>query len=135
VLRIRVGASVLVLAGLGGCGFIGAGNASHSKPNGFILRGYVQASGGIASTGSACTAPGVTAGAQVRVSDPGGRQLAEGQLGAGVLDPAGHCNFPFELRAVPGGPRTYVVTVGGQPPRPFPATELREDKPAVITVP
>jgi hypothetical protein len=150
VLRIRVAAAVLSLAVLslavlslavlGGCGFIGAGSASHSKPDGFVLRGYVQVGSGVAGTGGACTvtgitATGITAGATVRVSDPAGKQLAEGQLGAGVLDSAGHCNFPFELRAVPGGPASYLVTVDGRPAQTFPAKDLREDKPAIITVP
>lgn len=123
---------------LEGCGFVGAGNASHTKPNGFILRGYVQVSGALAS-GSGCaapaTVPGLGSGTPVRVSDPAGKMLAEGKLGAGVLDSAGHCNFPFELRAVPGGPSDYVITVDGRPPATFPAKDLREDKPAVITVP
>jgi hypothetical protein len=127
--------AVLSLAMMGGCGFVGAGSASHSKPNGFILRGYVQVSGGVAGRGGGCTTTAITAGAPVRVSDPAGKQLAEGQLGAGVLDSAGHCNFPFELRAVPGGPASYVVAVDGQPAQTFPAKDLREDKPAIITVP
>ncbi len=130
---------LLVLAPLGGCGFVRAGNASHTKPNGFVLRGYVQVNGGVAAAGGGCTAPAsaadITAGTAVRVADPAGTQLAEGHLGAGVLDSAGHCNFPFELRAVPGGPASYVVTVDGRPPRSFPAKELRADQPAVISVP
>jgi hypothetical protein len=133
--------TALALGGCGlvGCGFIGAGQASHTKPNGFILRGYVQVSGAVAGTAGSCTAPpslpDLQPGALVRVSDPGGKALAEGQLGAGVLDSAGNCNFPFELRAVPGGPATYVLTVDGRPPVSFPAKDLREDKLAVITAP
>jgi hypothetical protein len=135
-MRAAVLLAVLVL---GGCGFVGAGSASHTKPNGFILRGYVQVAGGQPTGGSTCAAPAslpdIRLGAPVRVSDPGGRALAEGQLGAGVLDAAGHCNFPFEMRAVPGGPASYVVTVGSQRPATFPAKDLREDKPAVIALP
>ena len=44
------------------------------------------------------------------------------------------CNFPFEIRAVPGGVATYSIAVGTQQPHDFPAADLREDKPAVITL-
>jgi hypothetical protein len=89
----------------------------------------------IEPNGSRCEAPAaladVQSGAAVRVSDPAGKTLADGSLGPGVAD-AGSCNFPFEIRAVPGGPSTYVITVGARPPTEFPSKDLREDKPAVI---
>jgi hypothetical protein len=135
VRRLLWVATVLVL---GGCGFVAAGRVSHSKPNGFTLRGYVHVRGGLAVPGGGCTSPETRAdiqpGAAVRVSDPAGKALASGALGQGVLTDAGYCNFPFEIPAVPGGPGTYVITVGARPPSDFPAKDLREDKPAVIDV-
>jgi hypothetical protein len=141
VLRIRslVGAAGLAVGvSLAGCGFIGAGHVSHTKPDGFILHGYVRVAGSVAHGAGTCTSPAgaadVRPGAPVLVSDPAGKALANGTLSPGTLDPGGNCNFPFEIRAVPGGPGTYVITVGGRPPASFPATELRQNKPAVIEV-
>jgi hypothetical protein len=120
---------------LSGCGFIAAGRVSHSKPDGFLLRGYVHVRDGLPAPGNGCTSPvtlaDVQPGATVRVSDPTGKTLANGALGPGVAD-SGYCNFPFEVPAVPGGPSTYVITVGARPSSRFPAKELREDKPAII---
>jgi hypothetical protein len=133
---------LMVLATAGGCGFVNAGHASRTKPSGFVLRGYVSVAlpdGGAA--GAPCQAPGavtdVRPAAAVRVVDPAGHAIAAGQLGAGVVavDAASaRCNFPFEIRAVPGGRDRYLVEVDGRPPVGFPAEELRQDKPAVITI-
>jgi hypothetical protein len=125
---------------LAGCGFVGAGNVSHTKPDGFVLRGYVRVTTPVSGGGTGgCRAPvslaDIAPGAPVRVSDPGGKGLASGELGSGVSDPAGNCNFPFEIRAVPGGQTSYVIAVGQQVPVRFPARDLREDKPAVIVLP
>jgi hypothetical protein len=93
------------------------------------------------AAGSPCQAPpgasDVRANTPVQVSSPDGRSLASGRLGAGVLQldsGTAHCNFPFEIRAVPGGQAVYVVRVGTRAPVSFPARELREDRPAVIEV-
>jgi hypothetical protein len=125
-------------AGLSGCGWLRAGGVSHTKPSGFVLRGYVTVAG--ASSGSAgapCQATVIAAADPVRVTDPPDHALATGALGAGVLarDGSGYrCNFPFEIGQVPGGHDSYEISVAGRPPVTFPATELRQDKPAVIQV-
>jgi len=141
---------VLVAAGLvtGGCGFIAAGDASRTKPSGFVLNGYVSVAGVSAGTaGSACQAPpsvpDIVAGGPVRVGDPGdstGAVVVTGTLGDGVLaaDPAGiggsRCNFPFQIRNVPGEQQQYVIVVGTRPAATFAGADLRSDKPAVIEV-
>jgi hypothetical protein len=131
------------LAVASGCGFVHAGRTSHTKPDGFVLRGYVTVAGAVSTgpVGSACQSPpeaaDIRADTPVRVSSPDGRALAGGQLGAGVLamqSETYRCNFPFEIRAVPGDSDPYVITVGSRPPQTFAARELREDKPAVIVI-
>jgi hypothetical protein len=138
----RLAVAVFLVLTLGGCGFVHAGQAGKSKPNGFVLRGYASVAGAAAgSAGTACVSPptvhDVAPSTPVQVTDPAGKALASGQLGAGVLavdSSVYRCNFPFEIRAVPGGEDQYVITVGARPAVTFPATELREDKPAVIDV-
>jgi hypothetical protein len=127
---------------LAGCGFLGTGNTSHTKPNGFLLRGYVSVAGASpGAAGSSCQAPAsasdIRAGGPVRVADPDGHTLATGALGAGVLAVEGasyRCNFPFEIPGVPGGPQRYVIGVGSQTASSFAADEVRRDKPAVVLV-
>jgi len=135
--------AVVTFVTVAGCGFAHAGKASHSKPNGFVLRGYVTvgSAGSTGPVGSPCQSPpgaaDIRADAPVRVTNPDGRTLATGTLGAGVLamdSSAYRCNFPFEIPAVPGGQSTYVITVGARPPMSFAARDLREDKSAVIPV-
>jgi hypothetical protein len=135
-----------VLAAVGsasaGCGFVGAHGVSDTKPNGFVLRGHVTTpvpAGDTRADGAACAAPtslhDVEAGAAVKVLGPDGTVIGLGTLGSGVIahaDSTVTCDFPFEIRAVPGGVATYSITVAGQHPREFPAADLREDKPAVI---
>ena len=144
MLRLRLAAVfVVTCATVSGCGFVHAGRTSHTKPDGFVLRGYATVADAV-STGpvaSACQSPpaaaDIRANTPVRVAGPDGRVLASGQLGAGVLamqSETYRCNFPFEIRAVPGGQTSYVLTVGSRPPQTFPAMELREDKPAVIVI-
>jgi hypothetical protein len=134
-------AVVALCAVLAGCGWLRAGGASSNKPSGFVLRGYVtvaDAAAGAPGTPCQATAAGVAANAPVRVSDPPDHPLATGALGAGVLAADGsayRCNFPFEIPGVPGGHSTYEISVDNRPPVSFPATELRQDKPAVITIP
>jgi hypothetical protein len=139
----RAAVGVAILATVSGCGFVHAGRTSHTKPDGFVLRGYVTVAGAVAAgpVGSACQSPpaaaDIRANAPVRVASPDGRALASGQLGAGVLamqSETYRCNFPFEIRAVPGGPSSYVITVGSRPPQAFAAMDLREDRPAVILI-
>ncbi len=146
---MRRTAILLLLAGLtaassAGCGFVGAGGVSHTKPNGFVLRGHVSTpvpAGNPDTDGAACTAPAglpdIKAGAPVRVLDAANTVIGLGSLDDGVVaHPGGaaDCEFGFEIRAVPGGVDTYAIVVGTQPAHTFPATELREDKPAVITL-
>jgi hypothetical protein len=141
----RILTAVLVLGvavPLAGCGWLRAGDVSHTKPSGFVLRGYATA--GIAAApgtaaGGPCQAPlaGVAPNDEVLVTDPPDRRLAAGVLGVGVLSVDGtayRCNFPFEISGVPGGHRTYEISVAGRPAVSFPAEELRQDKPAVIPV-
>jgi hypothetical protein len=133
-----------VTTAVSGCGFVGASDVSHSKPDGFVLRGHVSTTapaGDPRADGAACAAPtslpDIAAGAAVKVFDPGHTLIGSGTLGPGVISTAGGtpwCNFPFAVRSVPGGVATYSVAVGNQQPRDFPAAELREDKPAVITL-
>jgi hypothetical protein len=128
-------------AALSGCGWLGANSASRNKPSAFVLRGYVSVAGAAAGqSGAECQAPsaGITATSPVQVTDPPGHVLTTGVLGPGVLATDGgayHCNFPFELPGVPGGHNEYGIRVGDRPAVSFPATELRQDKPAVIAVP
>jgi hypothetical protein len=131
-------------AALSGCGWLRAGNVSHTKPSGFVLRGYVTVAGAPSGTaGAPCRTQslGVAANDPVLVTDPPGRTLATGVLGAGVLALDGpdsntyRCNFPFEIPGVAGGHNSYEISIAGRPAVSFPAADLRRDKPAVITVP
>ncbi len=136
-------AVALALLPATGCGFIHASGVSHNKPNGFVLRGHVTVplpASTSQAAGTACSAPGsasdIVAGAPVKVTDPNGRQLALGSLGAGVFATGTgvSCDFPFEIRAVPGGVDSYAISVAGRPAQTFPAKALREDQAAVITI-
>ena len=137
---------VLPLAGalLAGCGFVGASDVSHTKPSGFVLRGRVTVpaggSGPIAD-GTACMSalPGVAAGSMVKVSDVDGHELARGELGGGVTSTvtpgtSAACDFPFQVRGVPGGVSQYAVSVAGRPAQTFAATALRQDQQAVLVL-
>ncbi len=132
-----------VTFGLAGCGWLKAGNVSHTKPSGFVLRGYATAGIGAApgtAAGGPCQAPraGVAPNDEVVVTDPPDHTLATGMLGVGVLAVDGTaytCNFPFEISGVPGGHQTYEISIAGRAAMSFPAEELRQDKPAVIPVP
>jgi hypothetical protein len=137
----------LVVASSAGCGFVGAGGVSHTKPNGFVLRGHVStpvAGGQASADDSPCTAPAglpdITAGSPVKVLDDVNNVIGLSTLGAGVVahpggtGAAADCEFGFEIRAVPGGVTNYAIVVGTQPAHTFPAAELRQDKPAVITL-
>ncbi|MEN3309398.1 MAG: hypothetical protein V7603_5600 [Micromonosporaceae bacterium] len=132
-----------------GCGFVGASNVSHTKPNGFVLRGRVTVplpGTDRRAAGAACAAPvalpDIAGGAPVKVTDPAGHEIALGSLGAGIVArasaaPGGSgasCDFPFEIRAVPGGVASYGISVAGRPAQTFPARSLREDQAAVIRI-
>lgn len=137
---------VLPLAGalLAGCGFVGASDVSHNKPSGFVLRGRVTvpaAGSGPIADGTACMSalPGVAAGSIVKVSDVDGHELARGELGGGVTATAtpgtsAACDFPFQVRGVPGGVSQYAVSVAGRPAQTFAATALRQDQQAVLVL-
>ena len=77
---------------------------------------------------------------QRAVQRTAGAALAIGALGSGVLaqDTASadayRCNFPFELRNVPGDRSEYVIVAGTRPAASFGGTDLRANKPAVIPV-
>jgi hypothetical protein len=135
-----VGALLLVALGVSGCGFVHAAGAAPVKPDNFVLRGTVTVpapAGDTRPVGVACaaTVPGISAGTPVRVSDPNGRALGSGTLGDGVVTRDGDrasCDFPFQIRGVPGGVPSYDVTVGDRPPQSFPAKDLRENAEAII---
>ncbi len=139
----RILAVVLLPVLLVGCGFLASGQRGANKPDGFPLRGYVSVGGLPASApASVCHAPpgfdDIRAGGAVRVADEDGRTLAAGQLSPGVFAVeagAARCDFPFEITAVPGGVDRYVIGVGNRPARTFPADDLRQNKPAVLTLP
>jgi hypothetical protein len=136
---------MLVALLTGGCGFVGASNVSHQKPGGFVLRGHVTvplaATDGHAA-GTTCTAGGIAAGVPVKVTDPAGHTIALGALGPGIVARASaapgasgvSCDYPFEIRAVPGGVDSYGISVGDRPPKVFPGTALRQNEVAIITV-
>jgi hypothetical protein len=132
----------LAATALAGCGFIASGNGSPTKPDAFLLRGYVSVGAApTAASGSGCEAPALApdihAGGPVRVADAAGHTLAAGQLAGGVLGVSAgvpRCNFPFEIPGVPGGVDRYVIGVGDRPSVTFTARDLRENKPAVITI-
>jgi hypothetical protein len=134
----------LVLS-LGGCGFVAAGRRSHTKPNGFVLQGYVSVIGVPAGApGSPCQAPpsvpDIVAGGPVRVADTTGAAIATGTLRAGVMPdtspgPEGfRCNFAFEIRDVSGAQQVYVIVVGTRPAASFDGENLRANQAAVIDV-
>jgi hypothetical protein len=117
---------MLVLAlGLSGCGWAGTHDRT-TKPDGFLLHGYVSAV-------CASPTPDIHAGAQVKITDDAGRTLATGSLGAGVTDGA-KCNYPFEISNVPGSADTVVVLAGAQPAAKFPTGRLREGGTAIVPV-
>lgn len=145
-------AAVVLVAGfaLSGCGFLNSGQRGSTKPDGFVLRGYVSvgrkavsgspsppSSSSATVTPGACTSPpeanDVAAGGAVRVADPDGHTLAAGNLQPGIHD-GDRCNFGFQITAVPGGVDRYVIGVGNRATATFPAHDLRSDKPAVILV-
>jgi hypothetical protein len=139
----RTGQLLLVavlLAGPGGCGWLGASSVSHRKPDGFLLRGRVTVAVTDADprpNGSACaaTVPGLVAGTPVKVSGPDGKLLATGSLGNGVIAHDGtreSCDLPFQIAAVPGGVDAYDIAVGTRAPKRFAAKDLRENADAVI---
>jgi hypothetical protein len=138
---LALAAAVSVL-GLGGCGWLGASGASHTKPDAFLLRGHVAV---LASPtdprpdGAACasTVPDIVTGSPVRVTDPAGKVLGTGALGDGVVAHAANgpsCDFPFQVPHIAGGVASYDITVGGRPPQRFDAKELRENAAAIITI-
>jgi hypothetical protein len=129
---------------LAGCGFISASSVSHTKPNGFVLSGHVAvpaAGNGPVVAGTPCVSalPDVAAGVMVKVSDVNGHELGRGQLDGGVLDTTpgrsgASCDFPFQIRAVPGGVSQYAVSVAARPAQTFDAGELRASEQAVIVL-
>jgi len=135
-------ALVLLVAGLGGCGWLAASGVSHHKPDAFVLRGRVTVpvpAGDSRPDGAACAAsdPAVVAGTPIRVTGPDGHLLATGYLGDGVISRTGtaaSCDFPFQLAGVPGGVDSYDIAVGTRAPHRFPAKDLRENADAVIPV-
>ncbi|GAA2589063.1 hypothetical protein GCM10010399_18930 [Dactylosporangium fulvum] len=139
-MRRLVLALVLTLS-LGGCGWAGR-HDEKSKPDGFLLHGYVSVAGAAAGTGGTpCLAPpsasDIAAGAPVRAADADGKVIAVTSLGGGVLaaTPDGfHCNFGFELSNLSGSRPTYRIQVADRPPQSFETKPLREGKEAVVPV-
>ena len=130
---------LLALWALAGCGWAGA-NPHTTKPDGFLLHGYVSVPGPSSGTaGAACASakPDIHSGTDVKVTDDGGKALASGVLGDGVLAASGsgyRCNFPFEISNVSSSATTVVVLVGLQPAAKFSTRPLTEGQPAVIPV-
>jgi hypothetical protein len=132
---------VVLLAGLSGCGFVGASDKPQNKPDAFVLRGHVTVAepGDARPDGAVCaaTVPGIVAGAPVKVTAPDGRLFGTGHLGDGVIAHGGDgpsCDFPFQITGVPGGVASYDITVADRPPQEFPAKDLRENAEAIIRV-
>jgi hypothetical protein len=129
VRRPASSAILLLLFGLSGflagCGWAGTHDRT-SKPDGFLLHGYVSAT---------CASPtaDIHEGSEVKVTDDTGHAIASGTLGASVTDGA-KCNFPFEISNVPGAKDTVVVLVGTQPAAKFQTSQLREGATAVVSV-
>jgi hypothetical protein len=129
---------------LAGCGFIGASSVSHTKPNGFVLRGSVTvpaAGNGPEVAGTPCVSAlsDIAAGVIVKVSDVDGHELGRGQLDGGVLvttpgRSGASCDFPFQIQAVPGGVSRYSVSVAGRPGQVYDADKLRANQEAVIVL-
>lgn len=146
--KTRALAAALVAAGAlataSGCGFIAAGQTSHEKPNTFVLYGHADVTltaGDHRATGTTCVAPaGVTDVAvttSVNVLSPGGVTLAHGSLGAGVIAHTGDaamCDFPFQIRDVPGGADTYGIVIGARPAQSFAGSALQANTPAIIAI-
>jgi hypothetical protein len=130
----------LLVAGLSGCGFVGASQVSHQKPAAFVLRGHVvvQLTGSTTADGSTCTVTvtGVAAGVPVQVSDGTGKHLTTGELGPGVVSHTGttaNCEFPFLIPQVADS-TSYDVAIGDRQPQSFPAKDLREGQEAVLEI-
>ncbi|MFG2037272.1 hypothetical protein [Dactylosporangium sp. NPDC048998] len=132
---------LLLVLSLGGCGWVGRHDET-SKPDGFLLHGYVSVSGAAAGVaGTPCEAPAsvpdIVQGGTVRVADTDGHLIAATTLAGGVLAQqadAYRCNFAFELRNLSGGRAAYVIMVGDRPAASFQTKALREGSPAVIPV-
>jgi hypothetical protein len=140
VLVLIVSGGVAVL--LGGCGFIGAGDRSDTKPSAFVVSGYVSVPLTAGTVGDACTAPApalVTSGGPVTITVQAGakrKKVASGTLGSGLV--AGTkgglaCEFPFMVRGVPGGYRDYGLA-GGKQPEKIVSSEYLHAQPVVIQV-
>ncbi|GAB3870430.1 hypothetical protein ACFPIJ_37560 [Dactylosporangium cerinum] len=128
----------LVLS-LGGCGWVGRADET-SKPDGFLLHGYVSVAGAAAGVpGTPCLAPvqDIVSGATVKVADQDGKVVAVTSLSAGVLA-AGpdsyRCNFAFELLNLSGSRPAYQILVADRPPVSFETRAMREGRPAVVDV-
>jgi hypothetical protein len=88
-----------------------------------------------------CTAPDTVRDLAVTTSvdvlSPGGIRLGHGSLGAGVVARTGNlasCDFPFQIRNVPGGAQTYQIVVGNRPAQTFLGSDLQHNTPAIITI-
>ena len=124
---------------LAGCGWVGRADET-SKPDGFLLHGYVSVRGaasGIPGTPCLAPVPDIVSGATVQAADQDGTVVATTTLAAGVLASAPDgflCNFAFELVNLPGSRPTYQILVAGRPPVSFESRALREGRPAVVDV-
>jgi hypothetical protein len=133
-----------LVASLGGCGFIAAGNKSATKPSGFVLTGQAAVTlpaSSTATVGSPCQSPaGATDVAQnvpVTITGDTDAKIATGSLGAGVVTGSTGalvCSFPFQIPAVPGGDTNYGVAIGTRPAQSFPGNQVRESTLAVVTI-
>ncbi|MEV8514027.1 hypothetical protein [Dactylosporangium sp. NPDC051484] len=136
---------LLLVLSLGGCGWLGR-HDEMSKPDGFLLHGYVSvavqkepAAAGVPGTpcGAPSSVPDIVQGGAVRVADTEGHLIAATTMAGGVLAQQAdgyRCNFAFELRDLSGSRAAYVVMVGDRPAATFQTKQLREGSPAVIPV-
>jgi hypothetical protein len=97
---------------------------------GVVARGPAGTTGPAGPAGTAGPAGGPAGTAGTAHGPAGAAGGSTGPAGAAGVD----CDFPFELRAVPGGVAGYGISVAGRPPQRFPAKNLRENQAAVITI-
>lgn len=136
--------AMITTVGVVACGFVGASQSAHVKPDGFLLYGHAAVrlpSNDHRADGTECVSPAaasdVAAGAPVTVLDPAGKTLAVSGLDSGVMahdNAVPTCDFSFSIPAVPGGVDSYRIQIASRPAQTFPALDLRRNSPAIITI-
>lgn len=119
-----MGRRLAALAAISSCALtLAACGATHAdKPKTFAVHGIVNLmdiDGFTHPDGSSCSGSSgyddISSGAQVTISDAGGKTIALGELRDGELISDGElavaCQFPFTVRRVPAGKKFYGVEV------------------------